>query len=466
MSKERGSFNKFMEDKFIPAAAKFGAEKHLVAIRDAFIAIMPLTMVGSVATLLNVFFRNLPTAFGADWITTALAPLISINGNAYFGTLTVLSLALAFTLGYNLSKAYGVNQLAGGLISFASLVSTFKQTAEFSYTLPGVGSESLEALQNLGLSVTASGESLVLGGVSGSGYIPTAFTSSSGMFSAIIVGFVSTLVYIFLMKHKVIIKLPDTVPPAVSNAFAAIIPGIAAVYVASIAEQLCVSLSDQTINELITVVLQAPLLRLSSSFGTVILVTFLVQLFWFFGLHGANIMAPVLESVYVIALNENMNVYQATQSTADLPYLWTRSSFNAYAWMGGAGLALGLLIAILLFSKREDQRTVAKLSLPMGIFNINEPVIFGIPIVLNAVYLIPWLIVTPICAAIGYIATAIGLVPPTFVTVPWIMPVGIYAFMATGGSLMAALISIINLVISVAIYAPFVKAANRMKIEE
>ena len=134
--------------------------------------------------------------------------------------------------------------------------------------------------------------------------------------------------------------------------------------------------------------------------------------------------------------------------------------------MGGSGITLGLIIAIFVFSKREDQRAIAKLSAPMGIFNINEPVIFGMPIVLNPVYLIPWLIVPPVCATIAYLATAAGLIPPVFVSVPWVMPVGIYAFLATGGSFMAALVSLFNLFISFAIWTPFVVMANKMSIEE
>ena len=157
-------------------------------------------------------------------------------------------------------------------------------------------------------------------------------------------------------------------------------------------------------------------------------------------------------------MNQNIEAFTASQSTASLPYLWTRGSFDAYCQMGGSGITLGLIIAIFLFSKRDDQRAIAKLSWPMGVFNINEPIIFGMPIVLNPVYLIPWLIVPPVCAAIG-------LTPPVFVSVPWVMPAGIYAFLATGGNFMAALVSLFNLFISFVIWAPFVIMANKMKNE-
>ena len=133
---------------------------------------------------------------------------------------------------------------------------------------------------------------------------------------------------------------------------------------------------------------------------------------------------------------------------------------------GGSGCTLAFLIAIFIFSKREDQRAIAKLGAPMGIFQINEPVIFGIPIVLNPVYFIPWLLAAPICAIIAYALTAIGIIPPVFIQVPWVMPVGIYAFLATGGNFVASLVALLNLGVSILIWTPFVILANRVQEKE
>ena len=188
---------------------------------------------------------------------------------------------------------------------------------------------------------------------------------------------------------------------------------------------------------------------------------FLIQLFWFFGLHGSNVVAPITEGVFTPALLENLRVWNETGSTEKMPYIFTRGSIDAYCQMGGSGITLGLLIAIFVFSKREDSRAVAKLSAPMGIFNINEPVTFGMPIVLNPLYMIPWLLVPPICAMVAYGFTAAGIIPPCFVQVPWVMPVGVYAFLATGGNFMAALVALLNLFISFLIWTPFVLLANR-----
>ncbi len=280
------------------------------------------------------------------------------------------------------------------------------------------------------------------------------------------IGFLATFVYASLVKRNIIIKLPDSVPPAVNKAFAAIIPGTAAIYASSIVAYLAFSLTGQSLGDLVSTYVQLPLLGLSQGLGSVVLLTFLVQLLWFFGLHGHNVLAPIMDGVYMVALNENTAAYAATQSTADLPWIWTRGSFDAYAQMGGSGVTLALIIAIFLFSKREEYKMVAKLSAPMGVFNINEPITFGIPMVLNPLFAIPWLIVPPICVAIAYLATAAGLIPPVFAPVPWITPPGLYAYLATGGNIMAALVSLFNLFIAFLIWTPFVIAANKVKAGE
>lgn len=462
-------FLTWMEKNFMPVASKIGSQRHLVAIRDAFISIMPVTMVGSIAVLLNVFFRDLPnTWFGeGNRFVEAMQQLININGNVYFGSIVILGMVFTFSLGYHLAKSYNVNPIAGGIIAFSSVVVCMNQTAIFDYILPGVSESSIDLLKSIGLNVQSVNNGMVsLNDVNSWGYLGQQYTGSSGLFTCMIVGFISSMIYIKLMLKKVTIKLPSSVPPAVSNAFAAIIPGAIAIYVFGIVTQISVSISGLYLNDLITKWIQEPLLALSQGFFSVILVMFLMQLFWFFGLHGSNIMAPITEGIYTPALLRNLEHWNSFNTTQGMPYLWTRGSIDAYAQMGGSGLTIGLIIAIFIFSKRQDSRAVAKLSAPMGVFNINEPVIFGMPIVLNPIYLIPWLIVPTICAAIAYGFTALGIIPPVFLQVPWVIPVGFYAFLATGGNVLAGLVAVLNAVISFLIWTPFVLLANRMETKE
>lgn len=430
------SFTSWMEEHFVPVAAKIGSQKHLVAIRDAFIAIMPITMAGAVATLLNVFFRDLPNMWGWTGFVEACAPIIGVNGNVWWGSLAILSMAFVFALGYQLSKTYNVNALAGGLVAFCSFIAVTPQA----------------------ITVTSStGEAVGAWGNLNWGYL-----DAKGLFTALFIGFFSTIIYAKLMNKNVTIKLPDSVPPAVSKAFAAIIPGVIAMYACAILAYVVSTLTGgKAIGDLILQYVQMPFLGLSQGIGAVLIIVIFVQLFWFFGLHGTNVLAPILDGVYLTATTANNSSWMA--GTA-LEYIWTRGSFDAYVWMGGCGTTIALIIAVLLFSKRADSKAVAKLSAPMGIFNINEPVVFGMPIVLNPIYLIPWVLVPVVLTIIAYAATAAGFIPPVFNTVPWIVPPVIYAFLATGGSFTAALVSIINLVVAVAIWSVFVIIANKVDV--
>ncbi|MEG2505584.1 MAG: PTS transporter subunit EIIC, partial [Carnobacterium sp.] len=213
----------------------------------------------------------------------------------------------------------------------------------------------------------------------------------------------------------------------------------------------------------ITETIQTPLLALSQGFGAVILIVFLVHLLWFFGIHGTNVMAPVLQTIYGSAMTTNMNAYQRKEM---IPYKWVAGSFEAFVWPGGAGVTLMLIVAILIFSKRADSRTVGKLALGPGIFNINEPVMFGMPIVLNPLYMIPFILAPMATASVAYVATMAGLVNPVVVSVIWVMPAGISGFLATGGDWRAIILTLVNLGVALVIWMPFVLAANKVPLED
>lgn len=407
-------------DKFMEISGKIGSQRHLVAIRDSFISMMPITMAGSVAVLLNVFLRDIPNNMGWTGFAKAMQPVIDINGYVYFGTIGIMALFFAFAFGYNLAVMHKINPLAGGLISFGSFIATLPQTLTISTPLENASANLISNLKEMGLSVvTAGGASSIE--TSQWGAIALKYVGATGLFTALIIGFSAIFAYLIF------------------------------------------ALTGSSLSDVISTYIQLPLLGLSQGIGSVILLTFLVQLLWFFGLHGHNVLAPVMDGIYMVALTENTAAYNTAHSAANLPYLWTRGSFDAYAQMGGSGVTLALIIAIFIFSKREEHKTIAKLSAPMGVFNINEPITFGMPIVLNPTFVIPWLIVPPICASIAYFATAIGLIPPIFLSVPWITPVGLYAYLATGGNIMAGLVSLFNLFVAFLIWAPFVILANKEK---
>lgn len=444
-------------DTFMKISGKLGSQKHLVAIRDAFLAMFPLTMAGAIAVLINVLVRDIPNSMGNKGFAEAMQPLITLNGSVYFGTIAIMALAFVFALGYNRAQHEKLNPIAGGLVSFAAFISTIPQTITIVTDLAGLDKSVIKALVDFGLTVSEKGLE-----TSEWGTIKVAYAGATGLFTAMIIGLLSAEIYCFLMKKKVTLKMPDTVPPAVNKAFASMIPGIVAIYVSAFIGFIAVQLSGQSLNDLVSTYIQTPLLGLSQGWFSVVLLSFLVQLFWFFGLHGHNVLGPVLDGIYLPALLENTAAHEAGKT---LPYIWTRGSFDAYGQMGGSGVTIAFIIAVFLFSKRQEYRAVAKLSAPMGVFNINEPVTFGIPMVLNPLFVIPWLIVPPICCGIAYAATALGLIPPVYVAIPWITPPGLYAFLATGGNVLAGLVSLFNVFVAFLIWTPFVVAANKVEVE-
>ena len=456
----------WLEKYLLPIAGKIGNQKHLIALRDAFIGTMPATMAGSVAVLINAIIRDLPTQFidGYDANTIPVfREIIGINGFVWNGTLAIAGLIFAFSLGYNLSKAYGVNELAGGIVSLASLI----QGIAFSFSTTIETAIPKELVTTINENFAGDGWSATADGItaSGWGWLKLAHLDGNAFFTAMILGFVATIIYAKLMLANVTIKMPEQVPPAVSKAFAAIIPATAALYTIAAFNFFFGKLTDGMLFiDWVQKFIAEPLLGLSQGFGAVLLVSILIQLFWFFGIHGMNVLAPVLEGIWGVAQITNVNLFNegGVELVKEQGYLWVRGSFDAYTMFGGSGGTLVLIAAILIFSKRADYRAVGKLSLGPGIFNINEPVMFGLPIVLNPIMFIPFIIAPVVTTAIGYFATTAGLVNPVSQQVVWVTPPMLLSFLATGADWRAPIVTLVCMVVAFLIYAPFVIAANKM----
>lgn len=456
----------WLEKYLLPIAGKIGNQKHLVALRDAFIGTMPATMAGSVAVLINAIIRDLPTQFidGYDANTIPVfREIIGINGFVWNGTLAIAGLIFAFSLGYNLSKAYGVNELAGGIVSLASLI----QGIAFSFSTTIETAIPKELVTTINENFAGDGWSATADGItaSGWGWLKLAHLDGNAFFTAMILGFIATIIYAKLMLANVTIKMPEQVPPAVSKAFAAIIPATAALYVIAAFNFFFGKLTDGMLFiDWVQKFIAEPLLGLSQGFGAVLLVSILIQLFWFFGIHGMNVLAPVLEGIWGVAQITNVNLFNegGVELVKEQGYLWVRGSFDAYTMFGGSGGTLVLIAAILIFSKRADYRAVGKLSLGPGIFNINEPVMFGLPIVLNPIMFIPFILAPVVTTAIGYFATTAGLVNPVSQQVVWVTPPMLLSFLATGADWRAPIVTLVCMVVAFLIYAPFVIAANKM----
>lgn len=216
-----------------------------------------------------------------------------------------------------------------------------------------------------------------------------------------------------------------------------------------------------TIHELVNIAIQTPLQSALQGLGGVITLLFTQNLLWFFGIHGASIMMPITEPTLLVAIQENA---AALTAGVELPHIVTKPFLDSFTFMGGGGQTLGLLIALWIAAKREDNRVITKLSTAPSIFNVNEPLIFGLPIIFNPILIIPFLLTPIISAIIAYTATAMGLIAKTSVLIPWTTPPILSAYLATSGDWKAAILALMLLFLSVLIYLPFVIALNKQKV--
>lgn len=410
-------FIEWMEEHFIPVAAKIGAEKHLGAIRDGFVAIIPIIMAGAFAILINNFSPEfyqhfMSKIFGEGW---------HVWGNTIWnGSYAIMSLLVSFSISYNLAKARGKDGLATGLVSVATFIIFFGD-----------------------LSKTSS------------------FLGTNGLLLAIAVALiVGDLMSLLLGNSKLVVKMPPGVPPAVAKSFASLFPAIIVMVIAATIQTLFTMVSTVSLPEFMYQIIQAPLQGVVGSLGGVLVLIAVIQILWFFGLHGSNMMLPIVSGVLLPLTIANMNkVKQGLQ-----PENIVNDQFlNSFVFLGGAGATITLIIAIFIVNrgrkkKSEMQLTISKIALAPGIFNINEPIIFGLPICLDPIYFIPFLFIPLLNALITYFAMAWHLVPYVTLEVSWTLPPIISGALATN-SWQGAALSVILLVLDVVLYIPFVAIA-------
>ncbi|WP_042475182.1 PTS sugar transporter subunit IIC [Bacillus ndiopicus] len=410
---------KFLEEKFVPVASRIGNQRHLVAIRDGFIAIMPLIIFGSLAVLVN----NLPINAYKNFMNSIFGEGIwtQWGGNVWGATFAIVSLLISFTIAYNLTKSYGKDALAGGVIGLASYM-TFATYGD--------------------------------GGLTG------LTTGTGGIFLAIILSLVSAEMFSRLSGNpKLLIKMPAGVPDAVAKSFASLFPAIITVGLLALIRTLISVLFDapDVIGQFYTLV-QEPFMGLTNSWTAALIIAFVPAFVWTFGIHGANIIEPFMQTINLDAIAKNVEALEAGQVA---PYIINKPFFDAFVNMGGSGTTIALIIAIFIVSRKNKQySTVGKLSAAPGLFNINEPLIFGLPIVLNPILFFPFILTPMVNVSIAYFVTKAGWVPAATVAAPWTTPPIINGWLVTQ-SFSGAILSIVLIVVAVLIYTPFLLAANR-----
>ena len=423
---------KWLEDYVLPIASRLGQVRWLVALRDAFISLMPITIAGSLAVLIKSLITDAKVHLGWNTFAFAMQPLVSISDLVWRGTFSLYACFFALALGYQLAKNFEGNRLAAAIVSLSSFSLSIANYAK----------------------IRSHGERAVAKNAPDISQF-----STTGLFTAILFGSIGFLIYYACYKARFMLHLSTNMPHAEQAAFDSLIPAMVAVFSVGGINYLFQAVTHDYFGDWLLTTIQMPLVKWGQGFGTVLLVTLLVQVFWFFGINGLGVLSPILDSIWLTA--QNGNITAATSGKVP-PYVWVRGSFNVFAWFGGAGGTLMLIVAILVFSKRSDYRTIAKIALAPGIFNIGEPILLGLPVVLNPVYLIPFLLTPVVNVAFSYWVSVMGLVNPVQVAVPSIMPPIIGPFLACNYDWRAIILSIVDMLIAFAIWSPFVIAADKI----
>ena len=412
-------------NKLFEGFTRFASTKPITALKDGFVLTMPATLIGSIFLLI----ANLPFSGYTDFMARVLGPDWNVGLNQVSAcTFDILAMIIAVGIGYAYAKNEKCDGISCGILSLISflIVSASTTTLDSGETVTGV--------------------------------IPRGWTGGNGVIAAIIVGLLVGIIFTFFMKRNIRIKMPAGVPEGVTNAFSALIPGFVIILLSMIVYQLCMVFGGVSLTELIFKIVQIPMQNLSSTWAGGLAITFLISLLFWAGLHGPNIVMGVMAPILTANALANQALIDAgvAPTVENGAKLLTPQIIDCFVKFGGTGITLGLLIAALISARSKQMRQISRLSIIPGLFNINEPVIFGLPIVYNAILLIPFILVPIVSFIITYGAASIGFLTPFGgVQVPWTTPV-LFSGLILGGW-RGAVIQLIILVLAVLIYYPFMQ---------
>ncbi len=431
-------FVDFMERKVMPVANKIGQNIYIKAISAGMVSLVGIIIVASLATLV----QNLQVESYQNFINNTQAGQViwNICQNIWWGCLAMYGLLVCGTIGQSLWGLFGHKGLEGIGVSLASYIILIPWMAN----VPA-GENTIPAF----------------------GFIKYTNFSADSLFSCIIVAIVSVSILHGFSKLKALkIKMPDVVPSAVSDSFSKLFPVILTVIIfSSLAYIISNMFGGQSFNELVNKFIATPLQGLTGNLATAILVPLIISLLWFFGIHGTSIVGPIVAAAVAQSGMQNIELYAQGVTDWSQYNVFTYQFLMSFVYMGGAACTIGLIIAMFI-SNRKRHKVLLALAGPTSVFNINEPIIFGFPIVLNTMLFVPFVFGPVIISAISYLAIDLGLVHPVVASVPWTTPPIISGFLATGMHWTGAALSIVNITIVVLMYIPFLKLIERQEEKE
>jgi PTS system cellobiose-specific IIC component len=430
----------FVQKNIMPPVMKLVNTKAIQAMKDGMIYTIPLIIAGSIFLILG----QLPVKSMADAVSsvhvgdmTLTDLFLKANGASF----SINALVAVMAIAYMYIKNEGYEPLGGAFVALAS----------FLMISPASTSVTTEA-----------GDVLTAGNV-----INKDWTGGKAMIGSIIVGLLVGVAYSAILKKDIRIKMPAGVPEGVANAFTALLPAIFILTGTMILEGIFHVVGKQTGMELIYTVIGAPLQNLADSYPAILLCTFLVHFLWFFGVHGATLISGIMTPMWTANYQENQKIFDANNGELTRAlggHVVTQQFYENMITITGSGITIGIAIYCLFLAKSAQYKALGGIAIGPACFNINEPLIFGIPIVMNPIAAVPFMLVPMISCTLEYIAIYTGLCPMyRGIYVPWTTPPVISGFIL--GGIRTALLQLVVLIVSVVVYTPFMRILDKQALE-
>lgn len=419
---------KFINEKVVVYISKFTNTKVIKALKDGMMFSLPFLMIGSLFLLIaNLPIKSLNTL-------VAECGLADICSQVYSSTFSLMALFTVVGITYSYLKndkiSTAVNGALTGLAAFVLLTPSSK--------------------------VLENGEAVT-------GVISKDWTAGQGMICAILIGFLVGYIYSLCIRKDIRVKMPEGVPPGVADSFSSLLPTGIITIVCAIIYAVCRFVFKTTFAELIYSAIQIPLQGVTDSFAGVVIMTVMMSLLWWTGVHGGSICGGILSPILQANMAANQKILDSgvALTVQNGGHIFTQQFWDNFLCMSGAGVVIGLVIYITFFAKSESLRSLGKLSIVPNIFNINEPIIFGTPIVLNIYLLVPFVLVPLIIGISSYLLMYFGILPLfSGVMVPWTTPPIISGFLIGGWKV--ALWQLVMIIISFVVYFPFIKKIDTL----
>ena len=410
-----------LENTVGAVANQLANQKHIASLKDGMLFTLPFTLLGGICMIL--MYPPIPdgaTGFLAAWKTAG--PSLPIFACGYYLTLGILAVYATAGVAYALAKSYELNP---GHYAFTSLAVFLTVACSDVFVK---NSDGYRAMNLTGL-------------------------DASGMFTGIIVAMVTVSLGAFMKKHNIMIRMPDAVPQSICASFEVLLPFAVSYVLFSALNSLSTAALGYGLNNLIAGII-SPLLSITNSLPSVILINLFVIGFWFFGIHGAAMMAAVVGTMQ----SANLAANAAAIAEGAVPTFVLAGSWKSI--FGTQIMYEALLIAILLFAKSPRLRSLGKIALIPNLFNINEPLIFGMPLVMNLTMIIPVLICTILNTAASYLVMNFDLVNKVYISTVATMPSPVNAFLSTM-DVRAVVLWFVLFAVDLLIFMPFMRVYDK-----